>query len=124
MSLSVCVGAYSLRFLEGGAYTWVFLNWALGLRSLGCRVIWLDSVLETTPGPRALEDIEGLRRRLEPYGLAGDIAVIRRTGEPAPRPSGVLDLDAAAEADLFLDLGYDLHRDVVKRFRRSSPRPG
>ena len=119
--LTVCLGAYTLRYLQGGAYMWMFLNWALGLRSLGCRVVWLDSVPPDAPTDRVRADATELRRRLAPYGLAKDLAVINRSdGSPPVGLEDVLDLEAAAEADLFIDLGYDLDDSVVKRFRRSA----
>ena len=39
MSFTVCVGCYTLRYIAGGAYMWMFLNWVLGFQALGCRVI-------------------------------------------------------------------------------------
>jgi glycosyltransferase involved in cell wall biosynthesis len=118
MSLSVCLGAYTLRYPGGGAYAWMFLNWALGLQSLGCRVIWLDSV---RPEPeRDAADIPGLRERLERYGL-DDLVVIQPSGaELSPEHAGSIELEEAAGADLFLNLGYDLGAGVVRRFRRSA----
>ena len=121
MSVTVCVACYSLRYLEGGAYMWVFLNWALGLRSIGCRVIWLDSFLPDISAQKVGRDAAELKERLDRFGLGTDVAVIYRDGNTPPLPSGAyLDLDAAAEADLFINLGYDLDARVVRRFRRSA----
>jgi hypothetical protein len=100
---------------------WAFLNWALGLRHLGCRVIWLDSVLAGTPEDRASADVAELIRRLKQFGLGEDVLIISHTGESLPfRLEGCLDPDASVEADLFLNLGYDLPARVVKPFRRSA----
>lgn len=100
---------------------WVFLNRALGLRSVGCRVIWLDSVLPDTSMQKVGRDAAELRQRLHKFGIGTDLAVIYRDGNTPQLPSGAyLDLDAAAEADLFINLGYDLDARVVKRFRHSA----
>ena len=43
--MTICLTpAGTLNYDEGGGHFWVFLNWALGLRSLGYRVIWLELV--------------------------------------------------------------------------------
>jgi hypothetical protein len=119
--VTVCLAAYALRSsLRAGAYIWMFLNWALGLRDAGCSVIWLDSVRDGTPDLEARSVAERLERLLERHGI-GTIAVIDRRGiRPPALPDRILGLDAAAEADLFLDLGYDLQPRVVRRFRRSA----
>jgi hypothetical protein len=31
----------TLGYPEGAGHLWVYLNWALSLHALGCRVIWL-----------------------------------------------------------------------------------
>ena len=49
MSLTVCLAANTLSYPEGGGHLWVYLNWALGLRALGCRVIWLETVEPDLP---------------------------------------------------------------------------
>ena len=38
MSLTVCLSAWNtLTYPKGGGHLWAYLNWALGLRALGCR---------------------------------------------------------------------------------------
>jgi len=49
MSATVCLLANALSYPEGGGHLWVYLNWALGLRALGCQVIWLERVFPRTP---------------------------------------------------------------------------
>jgi len=53
---TVCLGtSNTLRYPQGG-HLWVFLNWALGFRSQGCRIIWLD-VVDPNDSPQALHDL-------------------------------------------------------------------
>ncbi len=122
MSLTVCLCANTLYYPEGGGHLWVYLNWALGLRGLGCRVIWLEEVAPSTPAPTVRGRVASLKRRLERYGLAEDVALCSWTDEPLSPDAGAgyLDLDAAWEADLLLNFQYDMLPDVVKRFRRSA----
>ncbi len=53
MSITVCIApAKTLEYPEGGGHLWEYLNWALGLRALGCKVIWLEAIT----GPLPLSD--------------------------------------------------------------------
>ena len=111
MSLTVCLAGRNLPVVAG--HLWVHLNWALGLRALGCRVIWLDlGSVRASPHERDGMAAE-LRRQLEPFGLAESVAF-------EPKIESQLDLDAAAEADLLLDLGYIEDATLVQRFKRSA----
>src|SRR5215204_5424379 len=141
MSVTVCLSTNTtLNYPQGGGHLWVFLNWALGLRALGCEVIWLETVsdketvsalnrrrrlerdgLAQDPSDLVHEveaNIATLKRRLEPYGLAERLALHSWSGEALPGEvtKGCLDLEAAAEADLL----YNLPGEVVARFRRSA----
>src|SRR5439155_384097 len=63
--------------------------------------------------------IATLKERLEPYGFADAIALFPLNDKPLPRDlvEGCLDLDAAAEADLLLNLWHSLTSSVVSRLR-------
>jgi hypothetical protein len=150
MSVTVCLSTnQTLNYPQGGGHLWVFLNWALGLRALGCEVIWLETVSnkETVSALKSRRKYNGLRlerdglverssdlmyevqanvatlkRRLERYGLAENLALHSWSGETLSDEvtKGCLDLEAAAEADLLLNLRYNLPGEVVGRFRRSA----
>lgn len=123
MSITVCLLAGTLYYPQGGGHMWVYLNWALGLRALGCRVIWLEGVLPATPAHEVQTRATALKSRLERYGLAECVALCSWTDEPLPRGAaeGCMDLvEATAEADLLLNLQYGARPEVVGRFRRSA----
>jgi hypothetical protein len=122
MSMTVCLCARSLQFPQAGGHQWVFLNWALELRALGCQVIWLEVVMPDTPAHEVREKVAALKSRLERYDLAEYLTLCSQTGDPLPRSTaeGCLDLGAAAEADLLLNLKYNTSPEVVGRFRRSA----
>jgi hypothetical protein len=124
MTPVVCLGAGALDYPEGkgGGHTWVYLNWALGLRSLGCRVIWLESAPPRISVDVTRERLTLLRRFLERHGFE-EIALASSNGEPLARQLADQCLscaDAAAEADLLLDLAHDRSPTEVKRFSKTA----
>src|SRR5439155_553482 len=105
----------------------------LALKALGCRVIWLEGIdvddSDTSPagrrrrrGGRAVDCVATLKTRLEPYGLADTLALYALNGAAVPEDvaQGSLDVDAAAGADLLLNLWHSAPAPVVQRFRRSA----
>ena len=75
MTLTVCLCANTLYYPEIGGHFWVYLNWALGLRDIGCEVIWLEGLRTGTPPCEAGQLVRCLKSRLDPYGLARGIAL-------------------------------------------------
>jgi len=121
MSATVCLAAKTLHYLEGGGHLWMYINWALGLRACGCQVTWLEAVPRHTPPHRVQASVAVLRGHLMRYGLGESLAICSTAEGPLSREAsaGCLDADAAAEADLLLNLAYDLPAPVVDRFRRA-----
>jgi len=122
MSVTVCLLAKSLHYPQSGGHRWVYLNWALGLRALGCQVMWLESISPSTAA-RAQPYIATLKSHLKRYELAECTVLCSWSGEPLPRSvtEGCQDFDAAVGADLLLNLAYDaVSPEVAKRFRRSA----
>jgi hypothetical protein len=124
VSLTVCLLANTLDYPTGGGHLWVSLNWALGLRAIGCEVTWLECERDETPPSVASLEVRlaALKARLEPYGLAERVALCSASGAALPSEPAreCLDLSAAAEADLLLNLQYLAPAMVVDRFRRSA----
>lgn len=121
MTITVCLYAKTLYYPAGG-HLWVYLNWALGLRALGCQVIWLEAVFPWTSAHELQAYVDALKSHLERYGLAESVALCSSESEPLPRDAqaGCLNLEAATEADLLLNMRYGMPPDVVARFRRSA----
>jgi hypothetical protein len=123
VSTTVClVPARTVAYPQGGGHLWVYLQWALGLRALGCRVIWLEGIDPYQPEQESRAKVATLKLRLQPYGLSESVALFSLNGAALPREvaGDTLDLDAAAEADLLLNLWHSLPSSVVSRFRRSA----
>jgi len=120
---AVCFTAKNIYYLKGGGHFWVPLNWSLGLRALGCEVIWLEPIDPKTPVEEVWMLTESLKKRLEPYGLRDFVALSSITGGPLDPAAleGCLDIVAASElAALLINLRYDLPPDQVRGFRRSA----
>ena len=64
MSATVCLLANTLHYPMGGGLLWLYLNWAMGLRALGCKVIWMEAVDTTKPLPEVQQHVAQLTRRL------------------------------------------------------------
>src|SRR5436853_2668756 len=122
MSITVWLAANTLDYPQGGGHLWVYLNWALGLQALGCQVVWLEAVAAETPMHEVPTLTIALKHRLEQYDLAECLALCSRNGEPLPRAvtESCLDIEAAAEANLLLNVAYRIPRQLVERFERSA----
>jgi acyl-CoA synthetase (AMP-forming)/AMP-acid ligase II len=82
----------------------VFLNWALGLRALGCRVIWLEWIAPGVPSQQVENAVRSLKEHLAFFAFDQDLAVAPLPGAVVPRSvvTTCLDLPAAASVDLLL----------------------
>jgi hypothetical protein len=119
MSEKVCLAAEGLANRQGGSHLWVYLNWALGLRALGCEVVWLEPV-PADRDPAALgDDVATLQAKLAPYGLEDCVALCR--DRPDGVPAGVLSLDEALEgADALINMTWEIPSAVIARIPRSA----
>jgi hypothetical protein len=122
MSTTVWLSAFALNYPYGGGHLWVYLNWALGLREAGCKVVWLEAVDLAQPVQETERLTRLLRERLRPHGFADAIALCAPDGSELPDrlTRGCVPLELAAEADLLLNLRYATHPGVLGRFRRTA----
>jgi hypothetical protein len=121
VSLTVWLSADTTNYAKGGGHFWVYLNWALGLRALGCQVVWLDRGSGLFSEDQVAAKLADLRRHLGRFGLADRIALCSNgQNMAAAATAGCLELSAVAEADLLLNFRYDLPAELVGRARRSA----
>src|SRR6266436_7130785 len=101
MSMKICVSANHISYPQGGGHMWVFLNWCLGLKEIGCDVIWMEGI-DGKPKGEWLEQLSGLQTRLKPYGLADSVALWTLDGGRLPPEieNKCMDVEEAADADL------------------------
>jgi hypothetical protein len=122
MSRTVCIVGCTLDMVQAGGHMWVYLNWALGLRALGCRIVWLEPVHSGQTTSQVSEKLGALKSRLEPFGLA-DSVVLFPTSDEACLPGSMgndRDFEAATEADLLINIANKASEQIVSRFRRSA----
>ena len=120
MSTTICLVASTLNYPQGGGHLWVYLNWALGLKANGCRIVWLERLGQRTAVEKAAAFVEQLQARLARYGLGDALAVLSASEAHRHLPRVVGDVTPVASADLLLNFQYDLPADVIARFRRSA----
>jgi len=122
MGVTVCLApAHTVAYPKGGGHFWVYLQWALGLRSLGCDVVWLEQIDPTQPADAISRDVEAIRKRLAFWNFDSNLALTTPDGSPLPGNRHLtLDLDAAVRADLLINLWHSLPAAVVQRFRRTA----
>jgi len=114
---TVCLAASALEYPRGGGHLWVFLNWALGLRSLGCGVVWLEVVGPNAHPSTTRKRAARLERELARFGVEQRVVLVGGSG--AAR-RGRFAIDEATEADLLLNLRYELPDALLQRFRRTA----
>src|SRR5216117_2398721 len=133
MTTTVClVPAPTIGYPRGGGHLWEYLNWALALRAIGCRVIWLEGVdlgdgddstarRRRWRGADPRECVAILKARLESYGLTDTLALFSMSGGAVPVDvaQGCLDLETAESADVLLNTWHSLPAPVVSRFRQT-----
>jgi len=110
-------------FPEGGGHFWVYMQYVLGLRRLGCDVYWLEHLDDRC-------DENALRvflTRMRDFGLAEKVLIVPK-GEKLPRrvdSNGELTTRQAADsvcarADLLLNFWYAIDAELTSRFRRTA----
>src|SRR2546429_9876407 len=92
---TVVVAAYNVAgFPEGGGHFWVYLQYVLGLRQLGCEVYWLEAFRSKDRPEREAGALTTFRARMQQYGLGAKAIVYgtaRKNAAPGA-PTGFLDM--------------------------------
>lgn len=115
------------NFPEGGGHFWVYMQYAHGLRRLGCEVYWLEQVGPTDP-EREVRLIATFERRMKRFGLEGKtllyavddtpegtVGSIRFVGSSSSTAKTVL-----RRADLLLNFHYAIDPRLLSWARRTA----
>jgi len=71
---TVVLSAFSVaNFPEGGGHFWVYLQYVLGLRQLGCEVYWLEGFRANGNAEQQAAALVTFRARMEQFGLGGKV---------------------------------------------------
>jgi hypothetical protein len=122
MSATVCLSANTLYYPNGGGHMWVYLNWALGFCSIGCKVIWLEGALVNSKREEFHKNIFLLKSKLASFDATIEVALwcLDADQNQLKDLNGCLSLDEAADrSDLIINQYYQMPEQVVKRFRKS-----
>lgn len=106
-----------------GGHAWVYLQYALGLRDLGCDVYWLERVHPTGDPDRDAALRATFHARLARHGLERHALLYTWDGDGGPRFVDRPQADADAivrRAELLLNFHYAMPADLLSRFRRSA----
>jgi len=115
-------------FPEGGGHLWVYLQYVLGLRLLGCDVYWLEAFRTKGREEQEAAALTAFRLRMQQYGLDRKyILYFTHSDESSPEsPSEYLDMTRAeaeaifTRADLLLNFHYAISPGLLARFRRTA----
>jgi hypothetical protein len=107
----------TLSYPDGG-HVWVFINWALGFKSLGHEVLWLDATKPTDSDEQNDQYFRAMSSRLAAFGLGDDIVICTADGRDADL-LGTRPLDQALAADVLCNHRYDLSPEIIRAFKHS-----
>jgi len=121
MSIKICICAKTINYLIAGGHLCAYLNWALGFRSLGCEVMWLEPIDPTADINEINQKVKHLKKNLEEFNMEDSIYLCSWTDENLPNQvKNKLTADLASSCDLLLNLAYTLPENVVKLFSKSA----
>src|SRR5438445_7318997 len=83
---TVVIGAYNAAaFPEGGGHFWVYLQYVLGMRQLGCEVYWLEAFRTKGRAEQENAALATFCARMEAWGLR-DKLILYLTQSKKPSP--------------------------------------
>jgi hypothetical protein len=117
-----------VKFFEGGGHFWVYMQYVLGLRQLGCDVYWLENFHSSGNEQRDAAVLSSFAMRIEPYGLDKKLILYMshgQTGSGGAPYAYVCPSRSKAEAifrraDLLLNFHYGIDPVLLSRFRRTA----
>ena len=125
---TVVVSAYNVaNFPRGGGHFWVYMQYVLGLRRLGCDVYWLEEFRGSGDPVRDAEARSIFTERMQRFGMNGKLILYGDRGEADPPDwreyLTIRAADAEAvfrRADLLLNFHYGIDPGLLSCFRRTA----
>ncbi len=122
---TVVVSAFSvIRFLEGGGHFWVYMQYILGLRALGCDVYWMEQLPAGTNGDINAVAMLKFASLMGRFQLSNKVILyeevpsdgkIRYFGRSEDEAEEILQ-----RADLLLNFHYSISPQMLRYFRRTA----
>lgn len=129
MKPTVVVSAFNVaNFPGGGGHMWVYLQYVLGLRRIGCNVFWMERFVRSKDPRRDAAAIATFFSRMEAFGMGGRAVLLADplhvNGNGAQLETlgmSALDTDELIrDADLLLNFHYAIDPELLGRFRRTA----
>src|SRR5262245_56304600 len=126
---TVIVSAFNVAaFPEGGGHFWVYMQYVMGLRQLGCEVYWLECFRTKGRSEQEAAAIETFRARTQAHGLGGKLILYRTHSKRAEADAPAEYIEMTREeaeaiydrADLLLNFHYAVSPGLLARFRRTA----
>src|SRR2546427_12080551 len=77
-----------VNFPEGGGHFWVYMQYAQGLRQLGCEVYWMENFRSSGDEKQDAATLAVFQQRMERFGLAGKLILyVSRCTSPSSGPA-------------------------------------
>ena len=113
-------------FPEGGGHFWVYLQYILGLRQLGCEVYWLEGFRSKGRKQQEAAALAVFHQRMKEHQLKSIVYpfIGEQPGTDAPREYIGMSTDEVEalfeKADLLLNFHYAISPALLARFRRTA----
>jgi hypothetical protein len=115
-------------FPEGGGHFWVYLQYALGLRQLGCEVYWLEAFRSKGRAEQEEAALAAFLARMKAWGFEDKTILYRTHSQEAspdlPTEYLVMDRQRAEavydRADLLLNFHYAISPALLSCFNRTA----
>jgi hypothetical protein len=126
---TVVISAYKVSsYLEGGGHFWVYMQYALGFKQMGCEVYWLEGFRSQGDPELDVTRIAGFTKRMEQFGLGGKVILYHDRGKGDDSPAlpefiGISRSEVEAifhQADLLLNFHYAISPSLLACFRRTA----
>jgi hypothetical protein len=115
--MRVIVSTYNVaRYREGGGHFWVYMQYVLGLRSLGCDVWWLEEFRESGDAESDRDAVSTMSRRLARYGLPGKLILYSGDGRYVGLSKEFVE-DVFRSSDLLLNFHQRIGAWILDKFR-------
>ena len=126
---TVVLSAYKVAdFPNGGGHFWVYMQYALGLRLLGCDVYWLEQLGRARDPETERRVVATFLNRMKRFGMEGRVFLYARDGSAAGNGGSFRFAGCTAEqieallrrADLLLNFNYRIDPRWLALARRSA----
>ena len=119
---TVVMSVYKVAsFPEGGGHFWVYLQYALGLRRLGCEVYWLEQLRPARDPERQAYVLSTFHERMKQIGLEGRALLYTLNDSPRFIDATWSEAEAVLrQADVLLNFHYAIDPRVLGCARRTA----